>query len=871
MEEIRCPMCGKPNPNHLEICEHCQARLKPLIISSDEDLPGESIDSDAGLPDWLRSDQQDAPISDSEFEAQDSPEDDSDDDAWLNKLREEGDSTPIDISALEDSAASEEPDEEDWLDRIKDLRDADAEPQDAEPQDNVDTPMEDNSSSIFDGALPSWMSADDDEAGSEEPAQEDDSSIFDGALPSWMSEKEETEIDQVKPQEEVVPRDEAVPKESGSSIPDWLAVSDEQAEQLDEEVELDASELPEWLFGSDTEAPETAVEEESPLPSSLETAPLEKPVVGNVPDWLTNATESPDDVPLSNQLTDEELPDWMKEPSAAEAEPAPSIAESTPDPDTELPDWMVEQADDTDAQPAAESIEGKIPDWLLTADDAESPSSSTEESSADGIPDWMSGEEDEEAQVSTILAEPDPEEPDWISGLETEDIDWPIPDAETPGGDLEPDWLESIGDENIPELTSNDLAPTGDDLFKIDRLTELLKDEDALQIPEPMGEEQDGLAPADLPGWLEAMRPVESSAEGDSTVEQGPTEQTGPLAGLSGVLMAEPEIARLKQAPKLSSRLQVSETQQEHVKVFRELLETEGQAVKHAKPMVVSSQGLLRWLSAFFLIFVIGLVIIGETQFVPSPLQSSVPVEVFNTSSLINTLAPKDPVLVSFDFEPGTSGEMNAAAAAVVDHLMIRGAYLTLISTSPTGPALAEYFISTVQEDHQYTSGNQYVNLGYIPGGASGLLGFVQMPQRIKPLSFDGFDPWITEPLDGIYALSDFKMILVITDNPDIAQSWIEQVEPRIQDTPLVAVVSAQAEPILQPFVGGEDAQVRGMVSGVIGGTAYEQVTGKDNLGRTYWDALNFSLMTAIAAILIGGIVNVFSILLRGRRRGGNQ
>ena len=807
MEEIRCPMCGKPNPDHLETCQHCQARLKPLIISSDESLPAEPDNNDAGLPDWLRSDQQDEAPSEAESEAESTPEDDPADDDWMNKLREEGDSAPIDNSALDESPVYEDSEEGDWLDRIKELRDTDEEP-----------PEEDDSSSLFDGALPSWMSEGGEEPALEESPAEEDSSIFDGALPSWMSEKEEEPTT-----DEVIPQDEAPSPEPGASIPDWLAASEEQAAELDKEVEVDESELPEWLAGSDQAEPEPTPEEtpilfpdlqEAAAPASEELASAE-PSDDELPDWFSTKAESSDDSPPSSEPADDELPDWMTEPSGVEAEPATSIPESTPDPDIELPAWMLESAEDVDAQPAAESTEGEIPDW-------------------------MSGEE-AEPQVSTIPAEPDPETPDW---------------------------LEKIGDDAIPELASDDLSPTGEDIFKIDQLTELLRDEDDLQIPEPEGAIDDGVAPAELPGWLEAMRPVESSADGDSTAEQGQTEQTGPLAGLSGVLMAEPEIARLKQAPKLSSRLQVSETQQEHVRVFRELLETEGQAEKQAKPIVVSSQGLLRWLSAFFLIFVIGLVIIGETQFVPAPPQASVPVEVLNTSSLINSLAPKDPVLVSFDFEPGTSGEMNAAAAAVVDHLMIRGAYLTLISTSPTGPALAEYFISTVQREHQYTSGSQYVNLGYIPGGASGLLGFVQMPQRIKPLSFDGFDPWITAPLDGIYALSDFKMVLVITDNPDIAQSWIEQVEPRIQDTPLITVVSAQVEPILRPFVGGEGAQVRGMVSGVIGGTAYEQVTGKDNLGRTYWDALNFSLMTAIAAILIGGIVNVFSILLRSRNRG---
>jgi hypothetical protein len=211
---------------------------------------------------------------------------------------------------------------------------------------------------------------------------------------------------------------------------------------------------------------------------------------------------------------------------------------------------------------------------------------------------------------------------------------------------------------------------------------------------------------------------------------------------------------------------------------------------------------------------------------------------------------------------------MEAAAAAVIDHLMSRGAYLTFVSTSPTGPALAEHFIASVQAKHLYSSGNQYVNLGYVPGGASGLLGFVQMPQKIKPLSFDGFDPWVTNPLAGIHSLANFKLVVVITDNPDIARSWIEQVQPRLQDTPFVAIVSAQVEPILHPYVGNDQASVQGMVGGIIGGAAYEQHTGMPSLAREYWDAFNFGLITSIILILIGGIVNMFSVLIRSKEPG---
>jgi serine/threonine protein kinase len=271
------------------------------------------------------------------------------------------------------------------------------------------------------------------------------------------------------------------------------------------------------------------------------------------------------------------------------------------------------------------------------------------------------------------------------------------------------------------------------------------------------------------------------------------------------------------------------------------------------------SPRIYRSLISFILFFVVVITIFTESQTAPPPPQEAIPIEVIRTSELINSLTSQDAVLIAFDYEPGMAGEMEAAAAAVVDHLMIKGAYLSLISTSPTGPALAERFIRENQKEHNYTSGIQYINLGFIPGGAAGLLGFVQMPQRISPLSFDGMDAWSTAPLNGIYTLADFKLVVMISDNPDSARTWIEQVQPKLHDTPLIAVVSAQAEPILKPYSGGKNAQIQGMVGGIIGGVAYEQMTGKPNLAREYWDALNFALITAIGIILFGGLFNFFA------------
>jgi hypothetical protein len=232
-------------------------------------------------------------------------------------------------------------------------------------------------------------------------------------------------------------------------------------------------------------------------------------------------------------------------------------------------------------------------------------------------------------------------------------------------------------------------------------------------------------------------------------------------------------------------------------------------------------------------------------------------VEVSDAYNQIDSLSSGEPVMISFDYEPGMAGEMEAVASGLIDHLMAKDAHLTLVSTSPTGPALASHLIDRLKETYGYTSGNQFINLGYVPGGASGLLGFAKIPQRVTPLSYDGMNAWTTTPLTNVNTLADFNLVIVITDTPNTARAWIEQVQPRIEAVPFILVTSAQAEPILRPYYRSGDGQVQGLVSGMPGGAAYEQAINKPSQANIYQQTLGFGLMTAILAIALGGAVNL--------------
>ncbi|HKZ54050.1 MAG TPA: hypothetical protein VJ123_01110, partial [Anaerolineales bacterium] len=104
------------------------------------------------------------------------------------------------------------------------------------------------------------------------------------------------------------------------------------------------------------------------------------------------------------------------------------------------------------------------------------------------------------------------------------------------------------------------------------------------------------LAPATLPAWLEAMRPIEGfrSVLEIQSEEERVVEAAGPLAGLPGVLLAEPVVA-MPRAPKYGgAQLEITERHFAQEQELRLVVQDEEREVP-ATPSARPSLPLVRW------------------------------------------------------------------------------------------------------------------------------------------------------------------------------------------------------------------------------------------------------------------------------------
>lgn len=855
MSEVRCPMCGKPNPADQEICKFCQARLLPLQVTpSSEDTsdasigPGETLppksedESGGSLPDWLNS------LRQQEEDPEPLPESGEDETLpdWLRDLRERSfEFTPESDDELpKDSpsafvAADNELSE--WLETPSTTFDT-----------NEDFGTEEEAVEASDVEDSDWLSRI--ISGETTPAEPGES---DGS-PEWLKEFEPASMEGETGTESSVRDTEEGGEPSEEGVPDWLA---REMAAVAPQAFRGRVENEDWESQGDLEGDEVG-------------GPLEK------------TSEAAED-------EEEEFPDWLSdlEGEALQEEPAHPAPESG---NQELPDWLTQETVPASTPENIEPLEDeeKMPDWLSELD-AEAPDRLVQEIGMPASGEYPAESSDEADSLDRIdgsdelheLTTADSLEPpaagidEGLSPKPAVEVDGSMEDV---GDDLS--WLDELeaafqempseedvsalqlGSQELEGEAFSDLEPVPDDELPDWLFEEHPEAEEPATLQTPADDEE-GLAPADLPNWLEAMRPVAAvgvtAAMPDDISE---VVSAGPLAGLRGVLPAEPDIAQVQKPPAYSLKLNVTDLQRSQAELIAQLLKSEGRSRPVPGRPAITSQRVLRISIAIVLILAI---LLPLTFGIPQVDLPGLTPQVTSANQLVSSLAANAPVLLAFDYEPGLSGEMEAVAAPVVDHLMIRGAYLVLVSTVPTGPLQAERLIAQVNQSggHQYNSSDRYVNLGFVPGGPAGLLGFAETPQQILPTDMDGNAIWTNPYLQGVDTLSKFKLIVVATEKSDTARAWVEQVRPILLDTPLVVVASAQLEPVIYPYYETIPRQVHGMVGGLAGGASYETLQGRPGNASGYWASFSTGLVVGGLLIILGGSVNVITSLTKRDKR----
>jgi hypothetical protein len=890
MADLRCPMCGKPNPANAQACKYCGARLTPV-------QPGGAKTAPAAPPPG--------------------PEDAD----WMSDLRGDMMRNRPKTSMLPPEPPAPPPPSDTWLSKIdgrsgKESKSAASAAKPKTPVEPAPAPppkkAAEQSRNLFSKIRPSGGKESKPAAPPASPAAAVPSPAPESAAqpPEWLSKGR-------SPAETDRPPAAAPEADKGGEEPVWLKrlrarkVQDELAPAAAPQPESEPAapgELPEWLSRIREKTTEDTgridAEDRSLFSSPLSAPAPESPAPQPGSPW---GTAAPPQKPHAVESTPPKaepgaVPDWLKNPAGANRPPAEEPAVGSTD-------WMggissaLEETPPTPAAKPGEPLGRPSTGRLLGAQNAEpKKSGSLRPAGRESVsPAKKISPPKQPFAREPVVPAPGPTPPalgpDWDFPADAASDfpfgqsagNFPPADASaafpsgmepmvSPGGEGEiPDWLVDIHKESAPSAPAPEPEPpveTPDiaELLRPDALPEWMHrpvEAGAAGQPAgpaaPAGVTPDNLEHAELPRWLEAMRPIQSVTM--PTEDEERVESVGPLAGLRGVLSAEPVVAMPRRPGIMAGNIDATPVQLTLTETLRRLLiEPEIRASrKPVRAMLLTP--LLRKAMSAVLILAIVFPFYGGSLFSSSVYQ---PKANKNAGEFVGQLPVDRPVLAAFEYDASSAPELESGASVLLEHLAERGISVAFISTQPNGTMLGEG-MQMLNEQAGVKMPALIADFGYIPGGAGGLR---RLSGNLRETVNGAKVDWTLPALAPLQSLSDFSMILVIAANPQSVRDWVEQVHTSAPNTPIVAVVSAASDALVFPYTEGSKPAIWGLVAGFAGAQAYRAAylpgtLSASSLGALRWQAFAGGTLAILITLLAGAIGSLLMGRFRRTRKAG--
>lgn len=209
--------------------------------------------------------------------------------------------------------------------------------------------------------------------------------------------------------------------------------------------------------------------------------------------------------------------------------------------------------------------------------------------------------------------------------------------------------------------------------------------------------------------------------------------------------------------------------------------------------------------------------------------------------SWADNLPQNSSLLLVFDYQAGFAGEISLVVEPVLESVLKQNTNVSVVSSSAAGPLLA----SQILKDTAGMDPGDWVDLGYYPVRAYGAFAianqsaptwrFIDLPETGKSIP-----------------LSVFDGVLIFSDSYEGAIAWIEQLSSLNPEVPVYLLVTAQAGPMLQPYI--ESGQVAGMISGFADAAAHETLHKNSSQAASRWGAFQAGVIMMILLMIIGAV-----------------
>lgn len=241
--------------------------------------------------------------------------------------------------------------------------------------------------------------------------------------------------------------------------------------------------------------------------------------------------------------------------------------------------------------------------------------------------------------------------------------------------------------------------------------------------------------------------------------------------------------------------------------------------------------------------------------------------EVINVYDAVEALAGTGkPLVISFDFDPGTDAELGPMNKALLIHAFTLDIPVVVINFTYTGTALAELRLKEVADPMGKVYGVDYAYLGNKPAYANVMINLS------KDLRLSYSTDYYNTPIDdlpilqGLKNYDDFGLVICLAGT-QMVEFWIIYGQGPYGFKYALGCTAVSATD-MYPYL--QTGQALGMIGGMKGAAEYEQLLVDHGINAELGDAArgldsqSLCHLVIIAFILMGNIAHFLT-----RRRGG--
>ncbi len=247
-------------------------------------------------------------------------------------------------------------------------------------------------------------------------------------------------------------------------------------------------------------------------------------------------------------------------------------------------------------------------------------------------------------------------------------------------------------------------------------------------------------------------------------------------------------------------------------------------------------------------------VLVALSVIIPTLLKVSFPITVSeptrNIYNFIDALPPRSVVLIAFDYGPSSLAELEPMAVAVLRHCFKKKIRVIGMTLFNVGTTLGDETMREVAGEMGAVYGEDYVFLGFRPGGVQVLLGMGNAISGIYETDYT------RKPLSEIPMMADIRNYEQINLVLDLASSstpeaWITYTNTRYNQQIAVGVtgvIVSQMYPYLQT------KQLIGLMPGLLGAAEYEKLINVSAKGTAGMSVQSFVHLLVMGLVIVGNV-----------------